>query len=187
MSTFLKKNQQAGFTLIETLIAVLILATSIAGPLTIASKSLTTALVAKDQISAFFLAQDAVEYVRFARDSNKRASTNWLTGSGGTETDLSPCNTVNGCYIDSTNNSPTAPTACSAAGCPTPTLNYDSTNSRFTYAAVAAGISKTIYTRTITLTQITTAEYRVTVTVSWSGVGTAVRSVTVSEYIYNWQ
>ena len=60
MTHLFKQKIARGFTLIETLIAVLILTTAIAGPLTIASKGLTATLVAKDQISAFYLAQDAV-------------------------------------------------------------------------------------------------------------------------------
>jgi prepilin-type N-terminal cleavage/methylation domain-containing protein len=70
-------KQARGFTLVETLVAVLLLTVAIAGPLTIISKSLITALVAKDQVTAFFLAQDAVEYVRFVRDTNKLQDSAW--------------------------------------------------------------------------------------------------------------
>src|SRR5512146_2123672 len=96
----------AGFTLIETMVAVLLLAIAIAGPLTIASKGLSSALIAKDQIGAYYLAQDAVEYVRFARDANRLGGGDWLLGTGGSCTsstcvDLSSCEGASGCYIDS--------------------------------------------------------------------------------------
>ena len=54
----------------ETLIAVLVLSLAITGPLTIAQKGLQAALISKDQDTAFYLARDAVEYVRFVRDTN---------------------------------------------------------------------------------------------------------------------
>src|SRR3990167_9485995 len=88
-----KSKVKRGFSLIETLVAVLLLATAITGPLTIASKSFLVATVAKDQVTAFYLAQDAVEYVRFARDSNKLSGSDWLSGS---VVDLDNCVSTNG-------------------------------------------------------------------------------------------
>lgn len=69
MSLFnLKNNLQnkglKGFTLVETLVAIAILMIAIAGPLTIASKGLTAATYAKNQVIASFLAQDLIEYVK---------------------------------------------------------------------------------------------------------------------------
>ncbi len=69
MSLFnLKNNSQnkglRGFTLVETLVAIAILMIAIAGPLTIASKGLTAATYAKNQVIASFLAQDLIEYVK---------------------------------------------------------------------------------------------------------------------------
>ena len=58
------RNSNAGFTLIESLVAISILLLSISAPLTIASKGLASSFFARDQITAFYLAQDAVEYIR---------------------------------------------------------------------------------------------------------------------------
>jgi hypothetical protein len=166
-------------------VAVMILATAIAGPLSIASRSLTNSLVAKNQITAFFLAQDAVEYVRFVRDSNTLKGADWVTGAGGSSAgvDLSPCATANGCYADSTSNSPASPSAC-AATCSV--MNYDSTNVRYTYAT-GSGIAASIFTRQIRLTSISTNEYNLSVTVSWVDSGAVTRSVSVNENIFQWQ
>ncbi len=75
-----------GFTLIETLVAVTILTIAIAAPLTLASQSLMAAYNSRDQVTAFHLAQEAVETVRAQRDHNilniiKTGSTSdWLNG-----------------------------------------------------------------------------------------------------------
>lgn len=62
------KNQK-GFTIIETLVAITILMISIAGPLTIAQKSLMAAIYAKDQVIASYLAQDLMEDIKNNRDN----------------------------------------------------------------------------------------------------------------------
>src|SRR6266404_2318694 len=97
------KNMK-GFTLIETLVAVLLLSIAIVGPMTIAQKGLQTALIAKDQSTAFNLAQDAVEFIRFARDTNCLVTSvgacpaaNWLNGNGGgTTINLGNCISTTG-------------------------------------------------------------------------------------------
>lgn len=62
MKYFNIKNK--GFTLVETLVAIAILMISIAGPLTIANKSLTAAVYARDQVEASFIAQEVVEKIK---------------------------------------------------------------------------------------------------------------------------
>lgn len=184
------KIQKKGFTLIETLVAVLLLVTAVAGPLTIVSKNLLAARVAKDQITAYYLAQDALEYVRFARDTNRLKGADWLSGAGGTSAgvNLTPCTGANGCYLDSTSNTPAVPTACSGT---CPVINYSSATERFTYAPVGSGISPTQFTRTITVGAPTGSppdERILIVTVRWgSATGAGARTVTIQENIYNWQ
>jgi prepilin-type N-terminal cleavage/methylation domain-containing protein len=187
-----KKQNNRGFTLIETLVAVLILASTIVGPLSIASRSLNNALVAKDQVTAFFLAQDAVEYARYVRDTNRLLGADWLLGTGGTGAGVdlaTPCTTAQGCYLDSTAavvGFGDVPTVCdNSSGCPL--LNYDQTNSRFTYASVSSTITRSLFTRKIVLTSINATEQQLVVTVSWNDVGGVTRTVTVNENIFAWQ
>ena len=189
-----------GFTLIETLVAVLILSTAIAGPLTIASKGLNAALVAKNQITGYYLAQDGLEFVRFVRDSNKLKEADWLTGAGGTAAgiDLTPCVGVIGCYVDSTLNNPVNPTACNIGSPTTCTMStpttavknfyYDGANERFTYNS--SGTKRTIFSRKISITDPVGSpvdEKIVTVTVYWIDVGSIVHTVTLQENMFNWQ
>lgn len=170
-----------GFTLIETLIAVLLLSIAVAGPLTIAQKGLSSSVIAKDQVGAFFLAQDAVEYVRFKRDTNKLGGASWLTG-------LAVCSSAGGtntCYIDSVQDT-VAP--CSGS---CPVLNYDSSNRFFTYAGVGGTVTQTQqrYVRTIALVTpvgSNAAEAALAVTVSWQSAGGITRSVVVKENLFDW-
>lgn len=167
-----------GFTLIETLIAVLLLTTAVAGPLTIASKGLSAALVARDQMIAFYLAQDGVEYVRFIRDSNKLAGGAWLAG-------LDACVSADGCTVD-----PAAGIvqACPGSGCPT--LRKASSGDDVYFSYLSGTETPQNFVRTVTLESPPTGETTeavLTVNVSWRAQSGVTRSVEVQENLYDWQ
>ena len=202
----INKNHNRGFTLIETLVAIFILTTAIAGPLTIASRALTSALVAKNQITAFYLAQDAVEYVRFARDTNTLAGGDWLTGAGATGTfiNLTSCISTAGCYLDSTAQNPPVITACTTCAMPISNpeftgrkyLYYNNANGYYSYNSASPANTKTIFWRQISITSISTTEVKLTVTVYWSDaaagttvgvVSSVIRQVVVIENLLKWQ
>ncbi len=189
------KKAARGFTIIETLVAILILTTAIAGPLTIAAKGLTTAIEARDQLTAFYLAQDAIEYVRYARDTNTLSGDDWLTGSGGsTGVDLTPCETSKGCKLNSlgqsADNGPGDPSviACDPSlGCPT--LLYETSSGNYDYnASTGTSVGTPSFVRTVKLTPVSgaPAEVTVLVTVSWHEPN-LVRTITVQEDLFNWQ
>lgn len=179
-----------GFTLIETLIAVLVLMMAIAGPLTLAAKGLQATLIAKDQDTAFYLAQDAVEYVRWVRDTNqlrRPGISDWLAGLDGTANGHSTvsgnCTGANGCYLNSLSDKITA---CSGT---CPVLNYDTTNNYFTYDSGTASI----FTRTVSIAAPVggnAGEASLTVTVTWCDQGCTAavpHKVTVREDMFDWQ
>lgn len=64
---FIMKNK--GFTIIETLVAITILMIAVAGPLTIAQKSLMASIYARDQIVASYLAQEVMEEYKNSKKS----------------------------------------------------------------------------------------------------------------------
>lgn len=62
------KNVKA-FTLIETMVGIVIIITAIMGPLSAAISSASYAKDTKDKITAIYLAQEAIDILRFERDS----------------------------------------------------------------------------------------------------------------------
>lgn len=182
----------SGFTLIEMMVAVLLLTLAIGGPLTISGKGLLVALVAKDQTTAFYLAQDAIEYIRYIRDTNSLGGGNWLTGVGSANgVDLTPCVSAAGtrvCYLNTlgAGDIPTVPTQCPSNVCSK--LYYNDTTKNFTYTTT--GNTPTIFTRAISIRNpvgAATNEAVLSVMVSWSDIANTVRYITVTETLFDWQ
>ena len=185
------KNKN-GFTLIETLVAVLLLAITITGPLTIASKGLTATMVAKDQFIGFYLAQDAIEQVRFLRDSSCLASGGGPTGcpSASWLSGLGSCVSTDGsasCYIDSVQGTVGAWASCPTSSC---ILNYDSGNKYFSYTSGSRSAQQFI--RIVKIQNdpagASPDEAVVTVEVNWSDRAGITRvPIKVRENIFRWQ
>ncbi|MDQ5957709.1 MAG: hypothetical protein QG665_33, partial [Patescibacteria group bacterium] len=64
------KSKQSGFTLIETFVAVLILVFAVIAPLGLLARAISDGNFAKNQVIAYFLAQEGVELVINQRDKN---------------------------------------------------------------------------------------------------------------------
>ena len=164
-----REERRGGFTLIETLVAIFILVVSIGGPLTIVAKGLSASFFARDQITAFFLAQEAVEYVRNIRDRNTFEGNGWIDG-------FASCFGGNVCDIDVQND-----TVISCSGtCPALLLN----SSTGFFNHVSGNASP--FVREVALTSVNADEVVVTVTMSWR-TGALSRSFVIKEHIFNWQ
>ena len=177
-----------GFTLIETLLAILVLTVSIAGPLTIASRGLNAALIAKNKTVAFYLAQDAIEFVRYQRDTNRLNNQPWLTG-------LDSCVSATGataCTILSISD-----TIASCSGT-CPALTFDSSTNVFSYAATGGTVTPTIFTRSVYIkTPVCNGlgancnpadlEAQVISVITWTDVGKLSHTIKVQENLLNWQ
>lgn len=175
-------QNQRGFTLIETLVAITILMIVIVVPFYSIQQSLMASNVARDQLIASSLAQEGIEYVYYVRDTNYLyyyhnsntypTASGWLSG-------LDSCISAAGCVVDPAQS--TALGCSSQNGCPVLYLNPAS----HLYTQTSSGNTPTRFTRKVTITQINGYEVRATVTVSWI---TAQRTYTITdnENLYNW-
>ena len=173
------------FTLVETLVAISILSLAITGPMSIAQKGISSAIYARDQVTAFYLAQEAVESVRNVRDTNRlTVGTPWLSqfsgcidlGGGGTK-----------CLIDGTKTDLSAVGAidtCPSGVCPV--MTFDTVNKFYGYGSGANWIT-TPFTREIVIEEtVGGQEAVITVTIKWNTrLFSAERSFTVKEIIFN--
>ena len=177
-----KRGNKGGFTIIETLVAVTVLMIAVSGPLVVASKGLTTALYARDQVIASYLAQETMEMIKNIRDNNLGAVNNpkaWLTSIRGND----QCQDASdACVVGpfSTAYSICVPTTCA--------VHYD----KLTGYTHNTNASKTIFKRYYYLTApgvedycISTAtECQVHVVVSWNE-GTVPYDVTLTSELVN--
>lgn len=165
-------STEGGFTIIETLIAITLLVLALGGPMTLASKSLLSSQFSKDQITAYYLAQEAVEMVRYARDTNILEGDSWLSGG------ISACLNQN-CRIDVPLGTVAA---CAGSGCPV--LRKSSSTGLYGYTG---SYTPTIFTRTIRMTEVVAnREVRLTVTLAWQ-TGALPRTLVVEERLLNWR
>ena len=92
------RRWRGGFSIVESLVAISILLLAIAAPMTMAQNGLTLARNSVSQTTAFYLGQEAVEYIRYIRDSNILDEKSWIHG-------LSQCiDKGKPCTIDVPNN-----------------------------------------------------------------------------------
>lgn len=174
-----KKNERA-FTLIETLVAVSLLSIAIVAPMSLTAQSLSAAYYARDQITAFHLAQEAIESVRHARDHNI------LENALGNQADLLagiPSTTGEPFTVDTRNDNMELcpPDAC-------PPLQTDPNPAQSTFYGYDPSWTNTRFTRTVEAEFVgsSTDEVRVSVTVSWRTGSYQTRSFTISENLYRW-
>lgn len=182
------QNNNGGFTLVETLVAISILVVAVVGPMTIAMRGLQSAFFAKEQLTATFLAQEAAELIRMHRDQYAMAqrgtgNNNWMstmpaacTGASGCGVDIralttfSNCATTNACLL-----------RYEAAGVTSVSRGM------FTHSGSS---SYSPYTRVVKLTDqgggSDSDEVLVTVTVSWqAGFISGIRTVTLQSRLFN--
>ena len=179
-------THQAGYSLVEVLVAISILLIATVGPMTIAARSLQYAQFSAQQNTAFFLAQEGIEAIFAIRAEaglahlapGGPASWIWTTGS-----DLSDCRATTGCGIDWRDTSLMSNVVgCNSGGCQ---IYYDETNAPARYSHDASGVA-TPYTRVITISDPSGIpnEVQVTSTVRWDGAGNQPgRSVVLQTYL----
>jgi prepilin-type N-terminal cleavage/methylation domain-containing protein len=191
-----KNNNQKGFSLVETLVAISILLIVVTGPMAISIRSAKSASFATEQVQAFFLAQEGLEMVQKGRDD--LLLRNFLPTSNGNYinnpwyrfTDSTNSGTYRHCYASTgcglawggtVGQLATVVSCSSVSNC----LLYRGTTGRAQLTHTAAGATPTIFTRRIYLTasgEMVQARSLVT----WrTGSVVAEQSVSTDTYFYN--
>ncbi len=180
MKTF---SHKSGFTLIETMIAIGILVLAILGSFTAVRTGISTSNYAKNQVVAFYLAQEAVEQIRNLRDLNAldvitSPPPGWLDGIAN-PIKGDPCSPGNICKVDVLGGG-TVLSVCSGGICPdmrqspAGAFGYDPT------------WSATSFNRKVTIATVNGHEVTITVTVTWKR-GTLTQTFVVSENLLDWE
>lgn len=174
-------QKKSGFTIIETLVAIFILLITTTGPLTFAQNSLRASFLARDQITAFFLAQESIEVLKNIRDTNQLSGEgDWLEGFGackpGTTGDTVSCD-IDASFASPIpcENPPQDRKKCSAP------LRYDENTGIFSFSGNNP-FSK--YTRTVHVTMINDSELQIIVDVSWESQFLSEKRIVIQENIY---
>jgi len=162
-----KIQSKTGLTLIETLVAISVLLMSVIGPMVIYSRSISEARFAGNQITAYYLAQEAMEFVKYKVNTNFNDGTLWLVP------ELSNCIGVNTCTVDSVNDN------VNACGGSCPVLRVD--NDLYNYIS---GVN-TIFTRGVNIID-NGNEATVVVEVSWTD-AVGGKTITIKENIFEWR
>ena len=176
-----------GFTLIETLFAILIFSTALVSLMTIAGKGISATNTAREQVVAHYLAQEGLEVARNVRDTNFLATTAWDAGFSSCTTTV-PCKVVYGSGLQT----PTLAalgTPCNGVQAGSGCIVGTSNNSFVDFN----GSNPSAYTRIVTAVPVTPTppqtdpdEYMVSSTVRWTS-KTIGRMVTLKTLVKKWQ
>lgn len=200
MKLFIQKTRQGGFTIVETLVAVMILAFAIIGPFALAAQSLRASYDARNELVATYLALEGIEIVHNIRDNNSGDDatldhTKWMdniiTGK---------CR-PNGCVPDITEQpgvgsvwKADALVSCPPGLCADRNVVYFNPTTglyRQSASALSAPWQKTLYTRKLEVVGIDNAanpqrQVRITSTVTYLGYGHKIRTLSIADNFYNW-
>lgn len=191
------KNQQSGFSLVETLVAITILLIVIIGPMSISATAARSTSFASEQVVAFFLAQEGAEIAQKARDdillkyfldptdSNYLADP-WNEFAVVGNSPYANCFNALGCGLELNSDAAGTiknPVLCSGTAC---NLHYDLDGERSRYTYTSAGNERTLFTRVIKFQEVSSNEIRVISTVFWrTGAQRAAQQVEVETYLFD--
>ncbi len=180
-------TNQKGFSLVETLFAIAILMIALVGPMTLAWSSLSASSDQRNEVTASYLAQESLEYIKNLRDTLA------LSGKGATafRTAVSNCMTNNGCDVPVVGNSnPIAPCQ-NLAGCPLYRITNNTTHDTFYTSDLTQANGSTpppvVFTRKIVVTSPYNGhndETLVAVSLSWKN-HSITRHLDLDEVLYN--
>lgn len=171
------KSPQSGFTVLESIVAIMILSLSISGAFSAVQQSLSQSILAKDEVKAFYLAQEAIEIIRNKRDTNQlviinEGANNWLTNI----TDVCAFNKI--CRADALTNSLTL---CGDNWGSCPVLKQDPNTFLYNYSTG----TDTNFKREIQIESVSANEISVKVVIRWTK-GIINKEFEVKTNFFNW-
>lgn len=164
-----RKHLVCGFTLVETLVAISIFTVSVLALMVILGQGVSDTGYAKKKMTATYLAQEGIEYIRNMRDTSALSSVGW---SDFTNNLIVSCSV--GCSFDSEIHNSVI--SCGNNSCQH--LFYNSGKYNYEKGADSG------FVRFIRVDS-TKDEIKITSTVSWKQ-GSGTYSVSFSESLFNW-
>jgi len=158
------RQNMAGFTLLETIVAAGVIVVGLVSSLTLINNSLVLSFSFQDRLIAANLAAEGIEVVRNIRDNNWLQSLSWDNGLS------------NGNYNVSYSSLSLIP----YSDVP---LRLNFSNGIYDYSS---GSDQTIFKRIISITNLSAYEMRVVSTVNWQRRNRSY-SITVEDHLFNWK
>lgn len=193
-----KLNHKKGFTLLETLVAIFILTLALTGPIYIATLAIRGSVESRDNISAYYLAEEAIEAIRNKRDEISLTNDNdaeWLNGITGDANCKNSSSEVSLRYCYMTREGSTGKYKfIEYSGNPSP-LSFNPTGNSIIYGEDGVGFGESKFTREIYLkvadqdgstNSDANREVDVVVTVKWEDRGRD-RQLQLIERLHNQQ
>jgi Tfp pilus assembly protein PilV len=184
--TNLLPNKTDGFSLVEALVAIAILLSAVSGVMMLVNQSIKSGQNVSNRLAASYLASDAIEYLRYSRDSNwlsdKQDSFQyWLNDV------VDACN-GSPCQIDTRRGSE----SISGCGGSCSNLKYNSKNKVYGYGS-GSGWEESKFTRTVRFRDTTDLggdksndEVIVAVTVTWPQGGGNTGELVLTDTLSSW-
>lgn len=164
-------NYNQGFTLVEVLVSLFILATAITGAMFVTVTNSNSASLIKDNYIASGLVQEGIEVTRNIRDNEWLASCPPASIACTFGTKLPA-----GSYRIQWDSS-----AVIALGA-NPVLQFDNDTGLYSYA----GGNDTLFQRTVTISTVSASEKKIVVTVTWTERGVT-HTVSAEDHLFAWR
>ena len=178
------KSKCRGFTLVETLIAISIFTVSLLGIMSVLASGIADTNYAKRKMTATYLAQEGIEYIRNMRDTFVLYPANGGWSGGGSFTNrLGNCDASTGCGVDISR--PVTDTNFTFRCTPSSKCKLYVNNGNYNTNNLVGDDSG--FTRKIWMDIIPGPDDGVKISskVEWTQ-GSGTKSVTFSENLYNW-